>query len=74
MEIIDIYSSLGMFVPQRARKFTPYAERAAYAGSGRHHAKISRSRSWGDFRKAAVSLLRDAGDTLFGAFLAPTLA
>jgi len=29
------YSSLGQYVPQRGRKFVPYAERAAYAGTGR---------------------------------------
>jgi hypothetical protein len=47
----------------RSTRFVPYARRVDYAGHGRHHAKASRRPSaW------AVSLLRDLGDALFGAF------
>jgi hypothetical protein len=52
----------------RSQRFTPYARRVEYAGHGRHHAKASRRpTAW------AVSLLRDLGDVLFGAFTPATV-
>lgn len=46
-----------------ARRFVPYARRVEYAGHGRHH--VNRSRRPGAW---LVSLFRDAGDALVGAF------
>jgi hypothetical protein len=47
----------------RSPRFIPYARRVEYAGHGSHHAKVSRRPlAW------AVSLLRDMGDALWGAF------
>lgn len=65
-EAIDHYTSLGVFTPKRARTFVPYAERVAYAGSGRHHASRTR-RPFAWLR----SLLRDLGDVVLGSFTTP---
>ena len=58
-------TSLGAFRPKRSAKLpVPYAHRLAYAGSGRHHAKPTKSPvSW------FASKLRDLGDALFGSFV-----
>lgn len=50
---------------ERAPKFTPYAVRVAYAGTGRHHAKPQR----GSLGKWFRSRLRDLGDSLVGVFV-----
>lgn len=62
-EVVAIFSDLGEFVGRRAERFVPYARRVSYAGSGRHHAsRRRRPLAW------ARSVLRDAGDFVFGSF------
>lgn len=62
-KVVTHYTELGEYTPKRAEPFVPYARRVAYAGSGRHHASRSRRpAAW------ALSVLRDAGDVLFGSF------
>ncbi len=56
------------YVGPRARKFVPYAERVAYAGSGRHHVSARRVRSIEGAIRWASSRLRDLGDALVGAW------
>lgn len=63
VEVIEHYTSLGTFKPNRLPLVVPYAERVRYAGNGRHHA--SRTRRPGAWLR---SRLRDLGDALFGAF------
>lgn len=51
------FTDLGPYKPARRRAFTPYAERVAYAGKGRHYVKPTRSPlRW------VRSALREAGD------------
>jgi hypothetical protein len=74
VEFTEHYSALGAFEspaarPWSLRRFTPYAERLAYAGSGRHHVRPTRVRTFDDAKRAAVSLARDLGDFLWGPFV-----
>jgi hypothetical protein len=55
---------LDLIAMSRSPRFVPYARRVEYAGTGRHHATRSR-RPWA----WAVSLFRDAADSLVGAFV-----
>lgn len=50
------------------KRFVPYAYRVAYAGTGLHHVKPSRSPR--ALLRWAQSAFRDAGDALFGSFAA----